>query len=760
MMMSDVFLLNPPLSDFTIPPETLATLKAACGGTSTAIDLNLRAFLDMLSRERLLELSAQCEARISGLAKSRTLGFWEQQELVALVGALADGLRAAEQAGDALDILRGDRFFNRDAYAQVSRTVDSVLRLYSAAAYPFEIGFASIAAPFAVFSKESAARFQAVDPFKPIYDHAVAELHHKKAQTVFVTLMEPSQILPALSLAAAIRAAHPDIHLAVCGALAAQLAQNGDAAVALLHSRFDAIVTHAAEATVPALANKWKAIPGVLFADGTVGKGAVPTHDLETLLVPDYSDLSLSDYPVPAPVLAYRPTRGRATSRAGINWLGLGQKNGDRRKVLPPDLVAAHIAALVTQHQPKLVQFAGDWVSPSWLVEVGEALQARGTHVKFTAELELADDKLEAERLKSAGLVAAVVGVNENAREALWPAIEALAHAGVAVEVDVAVSAPGRFAVNDEHLFGVRSRAQEVDLFQAYEALREPGRRWLLSAGDAGESYFFAGDDAHLHAEVAPPAQLARTVSEAERMQVAYASRRWPLAGAVGSAHTALTFDRFGRRALAYTPRATHAQARSLSDGDRVRLSTAAKMLWIPFQLSIFKEIATEEGELRDYELRRRGRDLGADKVWAYSSRDDLKLRATDRTPHVLAPGMAAQEISFALADALGLVQEQFMPVAQLVSRVAREQRDPLKRQIQGLHQQGALETEVQARREDRAPDNGGGGGGGSNGGGPRPPGQGKRRRRRRGRGPGGGGGGRQEGGSRPGGPRMGPEAV
>ena len=32
--------------------------------------------------------------------------------------------------------------------------------------------------------------------------------------------------------------------------------------------------------------------------------------------------------------------------------------------------------------------------------------------------------------------------------------------------------------------------------------------------------------------------------------------------------------------------------ARPLSDGDRVRLSDTAKMLWIPYQLSVFDEIA------------------------------------------------------------------------------------------------------------------------------------------------------------------------
>ena len=61
--MSDVFLVHPPLADFTVPPETLATLKAACGSQATAVDLNLRAFLEMLSREGLTIHSPICSAR-------------------------------------------------------------------------------------------------------------------------------------------------------------------------------------------------------------------------------------------------------------------------------------------------------------------------------------------------------------------------------------------------------------------------------------------------------------------------------------------------------------------------------------------------------------------------------------------------------------------------------------------------------------------------------------------------------------------------
>ncbi len=773
--MARVVLLHPPLADFTVPPEVLATQKAACtarGVETLTIDVNLRAMLDMLSRERLAELGALCEARVSALVKRVFLGFWEQQELLTLIAALGDGLRAAEMAPEAISTARSERYYAREAQAQFAKTVESALRLVSATSFPFELSVAGISAPFLTTSAQAAARYQAIDPFKPTNDRLVAELHHKKPEAIFIALMEPSQLLPALALAAALRAAFPAVHLGCFGALAAQIAAGGadataaETAIGVLFSRFDSVVTHSAERTLPdvaemALAGKLKAMGGVRFAPALnvkAGKETVPPHDVHALTVPDYSDMSIADYVSPLPVLAYRPSRGRWLSRASLNWIGL-QHNAERRKLVPPALVAEHWKTLIEQHQAKLFLLTGDVLTPTWLLELATELQ--GTVVRFTAEIDLDGETIDAaraERLKTAGCVSVVLGLNDASlagrTQAFFESIDALAHAGIAVQLDACASLPGGLGIDEDRVLASRSRAQEIDLFNVYEALKEPGRRWRVDASALPQAFFFGGDEARLCPEGSPNNLAALQLSECERVQANYAARRWPLAGAVGSPHTAVTFEKWGRRALAYVPRALHGNTRILSDGERVRLSPTAKMLWIPYQLSVFEEVAREEVEIRDLDLRRRTRDLSADKVWSYSDRGDLKLRAAERTPHILGPGMPAQEISIALAEALAQVQEQFVPVAQLVARAPRELRDALRRQIGNLFQHGALETEGQTRRNDSPEqrNNGSNGGGGSNGGRgggpgggggpPGAPGQGKRRRRRRGRGRGEGGGG------------------
>ena len=363
--MARVVLLHPPLADFTVPPEVLATQKAACharGVEALAIDVNLRAMLDVLSRERLAELAQLCEARVSALAKRLLLGFWEQQELTGLVSALGDGLRAAEMAPEAVATARSDRFYLRDTQAQFARTVEAAMRLVSAVSFPFELQVASINAPFITTSAQAAGRFQAVDPFKPTTDKLIAELHHKKPEAIFIALMETSQLLPALSLAASLKAAFPEAHIGCFGALAAQIAAGGadvsakDSASAVLFSRFDSIVTHAAERALPR-SSRARFSPESLLrsraclsapAKGVANKAALPEHDVHELPVPDYSDLSLADYVSPAPVLSYRPSRGRSLSRASLNWIGLAKARGERRKLLPPALVAEHWRALAS----------------------------------------------------------------------------------------------------------------------------------------------------------------------------------------------------------------------------------------------------------------------------------------------------------------------------------------------------------------------------------------------------------------------------
>jgi hypothetical protein len=152
--MSDAIVLSPPLCDFTRPAPELAQWKAAAlaaGLDVHTVDLNLRAFLDMLAPEQLRERVQLAEARISGLAKRPALSFWEQQELVALTAGLSDGSKAETAAGMALETFRdASRFFHRDHYGAAVKAVASTLRLLSGLTYPFELSVAGIGSPFGV----------------------------------------------------------------------------------------------------------------------------------------------------------------------------------------------------------------------------------------------------------------------------------------------------------------------------------------------------------------------------------------------------------------------------------------------------------------------------------------------------------------------------------------------------------------------------------------------------------------------------------
>ena len=377
--------------------------------------------------------------------------------------------------------------------------------------------------------------------------------------------------------------------------------------------------------------------------------------------------------------------------------------------------------------------------------------------VRFAAEISLDDESLDshqAERLKQAGLVTAVLGLNENRSPAF-----VREHRGASPMPGVSGAGrrlrfrtPANSRSKEDRMLAVRSRSQEIDLFNVYEALGESGRRWRLDASALPQAFFFAGDDARLQPEAG--SAMPRLLGEAERFQANYAARKWPLAGAASSAHTALTFERWGRRALAYVPRQAQGNIRPLGEGERVRISQSAKMLWDSshYQLSVFAEIALEEAEIRELDLRRRGRDLSADKV--------LGLFRSRRSGSCV-PGSARRTFSDRGMRGAGN-SPSLWPTSSakcsgtpragprnLLARAPRETREALRRQLATLFQHGALETEGQARRSDQQETRGEGGNGGNGsghgnngggGGGPRPPGQGRRRRRRRGRGRDGGG--------------------
>lgn len=806
----DVAVVSLPLVDFTTPSPSLASHKAVlakAGIESVAIDYNFRACLDALSRERLAEWCNQLEARMTALVRRPNLGYWEQGELAALIAALPEGVKAQEFVSDALETFKTERFFSRDDYATAQRVWAAIQQVFSAASYPFEWSMASVHAPFLPWSEAAALRFAAVNPFRAQEEKLVQELKHHHVQSVVLVLDEPNQFPFAVSLSVKLREHLPDARLIVVGQLVS--------ATAAKHSevwlkRFDALIPIASETVLPGLvkglmAAKPKSAPGAVVTDRikvTIPKAAAPTvADVESLPLPDYSDISVADYPNPTPTLQYRPCRGRANQFATGQWKGLDE-HGEMRKWLAPLLAAEQVSELFAQHQLSLIQLTCEPASLEWLLEFSDHLSTQASNVKFSAWVGLEGALLNpsaAERLRSAGCVSLVFSSYDNRESSAEPhamfqqlsrSIEAAAHAGIAVQVAVAFGLPGVGENYARELVNLgRAHAQEIDVLSINEASRLPWRRQFLPE-TAANAFLYIGDELGAQPDGAASwlgAMRERTLSELGRISPS-AAQPHPFAGSAGSVHTSLFFEKQGRRALQGGIRLQHtSHARPLSEGDRVKLSPSAKLLWIPYQLSVSKEIGFEELEVRDLELRRRARDMSADRVWTYSHREDLKLRAGNRTPHLLAPSMPPTELTMGLAELLALIQEQFLPVSQLVAKASREVRDALKRQLAQLHASGALLTEYQARREGGrdggghrdnrdggSRDNGRDNGGRDNGGrsdGPREPradggqpgapqgepGQGRRRRRRRRGGGGGapGGNGGNGGGQRFSGPAL-----
>jgi hypothetical protein len=775
---SDAIVLSPPLTDFTRAIPELAALKASAAAADVqvhTVDLNLRAFLDAISPEQLREAVSLAEARISGLTRRPALGFWEQQELIALTGGFAEGQAALESSGAALETFRDEnRFFSRDYYTAAVKSIGASMRLLSGLTYPFELSASSITAPFSVYSAQAISRWTAVDPFRRVYDKVLADVQHSGAKALVVVISEPGQFLPAFAFAKHAREQRPDTLLVLAGPWVEQwCAVEHAASKALVLNAFDAVVTMDAEQVLTELlvnvkAEKLKPVHGVWFKEGLKTTGRAKAHaasDVEKLPVPDMSDLSLSDYPVPEPVLTYRASRGRHVSRQGLLFWGLSEKGAELRRALPAALVAEHLTVLQEKTSARFVQLVGDVLESSWVDAFASAYAERGVKLRWTAEVLLDDVITEdmAARWKAAGCVSVVLGVNEQRARLADVRVsgEALAHAGIAVQIAAVLGWPGESEDGAKEIINLlRNHHQEIDAFTVAEH-NTPAQRASVGLPANMQALTQIGVDLPVYPEyqrAIAGGVRERLVGEVERVAQGYQLKRAPFAGSVGSAHTMFGFDKYGRRVFAQAGRpASNGPGRPLSEGDRIKISESAKLLWLPYQLSVFDEIAREEIELRDHDLVRRSRDVSADKTWSYSQREDLKLRAGHRTPHILAPGMVPTEITLGLADLLVMATEQFLPISQLVAKAPREMRDALKRQLATLHTHGAIVTEQQARgmqgqngrqqqqnggRQINNGQNGGrpnggpsNGGPGSNNGGPGGDGAGRRRRRRRGRG-------------------------
>src|SRR6476620_12557961 len=156
-----IALIYPPTCDPTAPYLAVPMLTGflrANGVDVLPIDANVEAFDRLLRPDVLAGLRTRVEERLAALDGQGTLDHASQRAYLQLWRARGDAQAAPEGIAEARRVLKDPvDFFDAEKYARATETMESALKLISAAHAPLDLTFSGYRTPFALTTPDEIA---------------------------------------------------------------------------------------------------------------------------------------------------------------------------------------------------------------------------------------------------------------------------------------------------------------------------------------------------------------------------------------------------------------------------------------------------------------------------------------------------------------------------------------------------------------------------------------------------------------------------
>ena len=448
-----VALIYPPACDPTAPYLSVPLLTGhlrSHGITVLPVDANVEAFDGLLRQAPLSALARRVEKRLARLLRKPALGHTDQLLFLRLTDVFPDLDWVPSAVEDAVAVLRdptGRRFYDPAHYEKAVSTIMAALRLISAAYSPLSMDFTSYRTPFALLSEaqiRSDARPEN-DPFHDYFRGALCDrLAASDVKLVGISMAFPGQIQPGYSLAYALKARFPNLHVSMGGPAVTQLlARFDDARIADMRGPFDSVVLFEGEAALLDLVGMLAAgfnPPPVIHGDHAA--------DLAGLSPPDFEGLPLEKYFSPELVLPYDPTRGCYWGKCAFCHYGLSCRGTAAYRQRPVAEVAVHLKQMSMRWGCRTVYLSQDAFAPAFARQVAGALREISADIRWGTDMRpeasLTSDYCR--ELKTGGALSVALGIESASPRLIrlidkgvgladmTTAVQNLASAGIAVE--------------------------------------------------------------------------------------------------------------------------------------------------------------------------------------------------------------------------------------------------------------------------------------------------------------------------------------
>jgi anaerobic magnesium-protoporphyrin IX monomethyl ester cyclase len=397
-----VLLVQPPQSDPAQPYSSLAVLLAAWRAAPLEVDvldLNLEFFDHLCSADNLRRSLEEVELRLSA-GRYRDSGEKDALQRASCTGSWLESLTPK-----ALAALRDPaQFFDPDRYAWAFRTIHRALEVISAPAYPGRITMQSFRAAHSCFSSRgimAATTDEESNLFLPFCrDQVIPHMTGTKPDVLAVSVTFQTQLIPAFTLAAQMKALHPEVRIVFGGATISRIRDHLRQAPHLFRN-VDAFMLFEGETAFPALLSEWDAgrdglsAPNVLMLSrGEVrDSGLIHTEDLDLLPSPDHNGLPIKRYWTPEPALLVNSARGCYYGKCTFCMISPAtwgaQRMGKAYRMRSIELMTEDVRRVCAQTGTRSINFANDILPPRALSELGDALAATGLGVTWDSEIRL-----------------------------------------------------------------------------------------------------------------------------------------------------------------------------------------------------------------------------------------------------------------------------------------------------------------------------------------------------------------------------------
>jgi len=581
-----IALVYPPTCDPTAPYLAVPMLTGflrAHGVDVLPIDANVEAYDRLLRPQPLAACAERVEARLRKLDRRASLDHVARRAYLQLWRARGDAGAAPAGIAEARAVLKDpERFFVAEDYERAVETMDSALRLVSAAHAPLDLTFSGYRTPFALTTPDEIADDARAerDPFDDyVCSVLVPRLREARVDAVGISVCFPGQLQPAYAFGLKLKRLLPDVHLTCGGPGITQLfirLQGHDLARAL--GPFDSAVVfegeHALLGLCRALDEKRpvRGLPNVVHRDALLGARWAPgegAEDLRALPAPDFDGLPLELYFSPSLTLPYDPTRGCYWGKCTFCHYGLAETGTASYRERGAERTVDHLSALADKYGTRWFYLSQDSVAPKTLLKIAQEISRRGLDLKWATDLK-PEKYLTAERaraLRDGGGVACALGV-ESANPRVLALIDKgapvstvrdtighLADAGLAVEAmcfsdfptETYAEAMDTLRFLEELKHQVASYiVGEFDLTHGALVAQEPERfgireTWQLDGDLFGTGLFYEEKRASKRG-----ADGGKLDAALDRLSAGWRLKRYPWAGSLSTAHTVLHYARFG----------------------------------------------------------------------------------------------------------------------------------------------------------------------------------------------------------------------